>query len=144
MAVSEYSDTVMETMNKTHNEIMFLYSMLNDKQTEMTEVVGALQKYSKATKNIQQEYIQPVVEQPVVIEKHVEEAVAPVIVEEPVKRVAEEELVGTQESMFLNKNEQIILLHKEGKSEVDIAKALDCGLGEVRLVLGLFTEEGNK
>ena len=27
MAVSEYSDTVMETMNKTHNEIMFLYSM---------------------------------------------------------------------------------------------------------------------
>ena len=29
MAISEYSDTVMENMNKTHNEIMFLYNMLN-------------------------------------------------------------------------------------------------------------------
>jgi hypothetical protein len=26
MAISEYSDTVMENMNKTHNEIMFLYN----------------------------------------------------------------------------------------------------------------------
>ena len=30
MAISEYSDTVIENMNKTHNEIMFLYSMLNE------------------------------------------------------------------------------------------------------------------
>ena len=36
MAISEYSDTVIESMNKTHNEIMFLYSMLNDKHTELT------------------------------------------------------------------------------------------------------------
>ena len=27
MAISEYSDTVMENMNKTHNEIMFLYKV---------------------------------------------------------------------------------------------------------------------
>lgn len=136
MAVSEYSDTVLETMNKTHNEIMFLYSMLNDKQTEMTEVVGALQKYSKDAK--------PKVEPQIVVEKPVEEVVMPILTEEPVKRVLDEELVGTQESMFFNKNEQIIMLHKEGKSEVEIAKELDCGLGEIRLVLGLFTEEGNK
>ena len=48
---------------------------------------------------------------------------------------------GTQESIFINKNEQILALHKEGKSEVEIAKALDCGLGEVKLVLGLYKEE---
>lgn len=36
MAISEYSDTVIESMNKTHNEVMFLYSMLNDKHTELT------------------------------------------------------------------------------------------------------------
>ena len=40
----------------------------------------------------------------------------------------------------LNKNEQILLLHKEGKDEVEIAKTLDCGLGVVRLVLGLYHE----
>ena len=57
MAISEYSDTVLETMNKTHNEIMFLYSMLNDKHAEMTEFAGALQKYSKTNKQPQQESV---------------------------------------------------------------------------------------
>ena len=27
--ISEFSDTVLESINKSHNEIMFLYSMLN-------------------------------------------------------------------------------------------------------------------
>ena len=44
MAISEFSDTVMENMNKTHNEIMFLYSMLNDKHATMTEHMEELQK----------------------------------------------------------------------------------------------------
>ena len=44
MAISEYSDTVIESMNKTHNEIMFLYSMLNDKHTELTGMAADLQR----------------------------------------------------------------------------------------------------
>ena len=35
MAINEYSNTVIESMNKTHNEILFLYNMLNDKHTEL-------------------------------------------------------------------------------------------------------------
>ena len=35
MQIHEYSETVMESMKKTHDEIMFLYSMLNDKHTEI-------------------------------------------------------------------------------------------------------------
>ena len=31
MAVNEYSDTVMEEIQKNHTEVMFLYSMLNEK-----------------------------------------------------------------------------------------------------------------
>ncbi len=134
MAVSEYSDTVLDTMNKTHNEIMFLYSMLNDKQAEITETVGALQKYTppkvEATNNI--------------VETRNEIMSTSVASEEAVSYAQFSDMDGKQESIFLNKNEQILSLHKEGKSEVEIAKALDCGLGEVRLVLGLFTEEGNR
>ena len=44
LAIGEYSDTVMEKMNQTHNEIMFLYSMLNDKHATMTEHMEELQK----------------------------------------------------------------------------------------------------
>ena len=147
MAISEYSDTVLETMNKTHNEIMFLYSMLNDKHAEMTEFAGALQKYSKANKPVQPEYAsqEEVVEQ---VQKPKEQesvfVVRPNVVHSNIEEkqsVPTQEVEGTQESIFINKNEQILNLHKEGKSDVEIAKALDCGLGEVRLVLGLYKEE---
>ena len=141
MAISEYSDTVLETMNKTHNEIMFLYSMLNDKHAEMTEFAGALQKYAKQPKTAQQEYIPPKADA-TYADNYVEQeknVVAPVIEEVVPTQIHETE--GTQETIFMNKNEQILQLHKEGKSDVDIAKTLDCGLGEVRLVLGLYKEE---
>ena len=35
----------------------------------------------------------------------------------------------------------IMELHLEGKSDVEIAKLLGCGLGEVRLVIGLHKGE---
>lgn len=149
MAVSEYSDTIMETMNKTHNEIMFLYSMLNDKHAEMTEFAGTLQKYSK-------QQIQPVVEEEVVAETEAttnKKASATTAAKKKKattsskkKNAVEEEKVlpveaETEDESLGNKNEQILLLRKEGKTEVEIAKALDCGLGEVRLVLGLYKDE---
>ncbi len=36
-AITEYSDTVLESIHKTHNEVMFLYSMFNDKHSELTK-----------------------------------------------------------------------------------------------------------
>ena len=148
MAISEYSDTVMDSMHKTHNEIMFLYSMLNDKHAEMTEFAGALQKYSKVNKPVVQEYVPPV-EETVSVATPVETAeTETVFVVRPKKEKKTtkpaKEIEGTQESIFINKNEDILKLHKEGKSEVEIAKTLDCGLGEVKLVLGLYKEEKNE
>lgn len=37
-----------------------------------------------------------------------------------------------------NKNEEILILHKEGKSILDISKALNLGQGEVKLVIDLY------
>ncbi len=39
-------------------------------------------------------------------------------------------------------NEKILAMHREGFSDVDIAKTLGKGVGEIRLVLGLFDEGG--
>lgn len=44
MAINEYSDTVLDSINKSHNEIMFLYSMLNDKHEELTRLSGNIEK----------------------------------------------------------------------------------------------------
>ena len=52
MAISEYSDTVIESMNKTHNEIMFLYSMLNDKHTELTGMAADLQRLAADVRSL--------------------------------------------------------------------------------------------
>lgn len=132
MAVSEYSDTVMESMNKTHNEIMFLYSMLNDKHTETAELVGDLQKYAKQISEFDMDAAMErmdVASMSVSVMHNNEEASADVVADETEKT-----------EKLQNKNEQILLLYKEGMNEVEIAKKLDCGLGEVRLVLGLYNE----
>ena len=55
MAINEYSDTVIEKMNKTHNEIMFLYSMLNDKHTELTDFTSELSQHLQQFKSQEEE-----------------------------------------------------------------------------------------
>ncbi len=40
MAVSEYSDTVLDQINKSHEEVVFLYDMLNDKHENLKETVA--------------------------------------------------------------------------------------------------------
>ena len=40
--MNEYSEKVLETMEKTHNEIVFIYSMLNDKQENVKELTSKL------------------------------------------------------------------------------------------------------
>lgn len=39
MAVNEYSQTILEEINKNHQEVMFLYDMLKDKHTDLTNEV---------------------------------------------------------------------------------------------------------
>lgn len=54
MAVSEYATTIMEEIDKNHKEVLFLYDMLNDKQTDIKNTVrhaeAAVKEVSDATK----------------------------------------------------------------------------------------------
>lgn len=145
MAVSEYSDTVLENINKSHNEVMFLYSMLNDKQAEIADMVGVLQRYIKEIRDMDVERTLVKVEETAsvasIVSNVVENMQENLQTIEPVKMESNEtEVIQEMDDVMFSKNEQILLLHKEGKDEVEIAKALDCGLGEVRLVLGLYNE----
>ena len=42
--------TVLDSINKSHNEIMFLYSMLNDKHEELTRLSGNIEKITAQAK----------------------------------------------------------------------------------------------
>lgn len=44
MAVSEYSDQILENIDKNHKEVIFLYDMLNEKENEMKEFVQEIDK----------------------------------------------------------------------------------------------------
>ncbi len=47
MAVNEYSDTVLSEINKNHQEVVFLYDMLNDKHENLKNTVTEVEKTAK-------------------------------------------------------------------------------------------------
>ena len=44
MAVSEFSDQILEKIEQNHKEVVFLYDMLNEKENEMKEFVQEIDK----------------------------------------------------------------------------------------------------
>lgn len=133
MAVNEYSDTVLAEIGRNHQEVMFLYDMLNDKHTSLKKTVTVVEKKAKEAEAIAKEAfhsLQPEVvtpakaEQAAVLEERVQKAEAPAEEKQPVN----------------NRNEAILALYKQGKGKVQIAKELGLGVGEVELVIGLFKE----
>ena len=47
MAINDYSETVLADINKSHQEVMFLYDMLNDKHKNIKETVKHVDKTAK-------------------------------------------------------------------------------------------------
>ena len=47
MSISDYSETVLADVNKAHQEVMFLYDMLNDKHDSIKETVKQVDKTAK-------------------------------------------------------------------------------------------------
>lgn len=139
MAIDEYSNTVLESMNKTHNEILFLYSMLNDKHTELTDLATQLQQFSEHMKNTENEVLENLALAAQDVRQKVNET----------KPIDENEAIlaslGTDgqeaDQDQINHNDRILMLHQQGFSDVEIARELGLGLGEVKLVIGLFKGE---
>lgn len=154
MQTVKYSDTVIESMNKTHNEIMFLYSMLNDKHTELTGMAADLQRLAADVRSLEEKA--PLTAPQAASERaaavSAASAVTPVPVEtadtterETAAAPAEqkEEMPETEETKQEGLHAEILKLKKLGMTEVQIAKKLGIGIGEVRLVNGLYRGESD-
>lgn len=174
MAINEYSDTVIEKMNKTHNEIMFLYSMLNDKHTELTDFTSGLTQQLSDLKAQEEEITNGFLEQLKnqatiqVQNQKAQAAAAEQAAQKPFSGAAsQKELSPEQEASMdassaqaaqaaanepagqktadteaaekeINVKDEIIRLYEQGRDSVAIAKNLGLGVGEVRLILGLY------
>lgn len=147
MEIGEYSDTVLKSMNKSHDEVMFMYNMLNEKQEKVTELTMTLQKMESEIRYMEDALSEKISslkgddiklpQEDVVIETPKEDVLS--MKDELQKQIvdhSEESDAGSISRAELN--QKIIDMHNQGFSEVEIAKKLGVGLGEVKLVLGLF------
>lgn len=195
MAVDEYSETVLKRINDNHNEAVFLYDMLNDKDEKIKNSTEELTKgkeevkaeldrmeeerrkaeerrkleeelklkaeeerkaKEEAEKKASEKPFVPFVPERLVLEngvavpvksEEIEESKKP---EEKVKKAKstkaskphEVEMSFDKENKGLkNSNERIKELHDEGKSNMAIAKELGLGIGEVKLVIDLYSSK---
>lgn len=156
MAVNEYSDTVLAEINKNHQEVMFLYDMLNDKHVSLKNTASEVEKTAKEAKNVTQE-AQKASEEVKEATRNAEKIFPvfqplqpdkmPVKVQEEVEKKEEKKNKAKNKDTKDNKddkientnsNDKILALYKLGKSKVEIAKELGIGVGEVSLVIDLF------
>ena len=56
-AISEYSDTVMNDIHKNHDEVMFMYDMLNDKHKNLKNTVSEVNRAAKEVKQTAKEAV---------------------------------------------------------------------------------------
>ena len=155
--IGEYSDTILETMNKSHDEIMFIYQMLNDKQENITEIVSEIQNQQSILRNIKvsvEEKLKELEELQISVSEqkaemdeseklHFESDVQS-LKEAFIQKLDETEASQKEEEEFdsqKSKDEikkEVISLHKDGFNDVEIAKKCGIGIGEIKLILGLY------
>ncbi len=154
LSIGDYADSVLDAMQKTQNENHFIYERLNDKQDYLSELADQIEKKEAELRAMDQSIEQKLKELSdlnIIIEEKEQERL-----EEKEEEIRED--VASIKEAFTQKlsegvaeqnkgsneldqkaiNDKIIELHEKGASDIEIAKQLGRGLGEVKLVLGLF------
>jgi len=164
MSVNDFSTQIIEKIDANHKEVVFLYDMLNQKEDEikqtvqqfdhekqeMQEVVGDIIKLTKQIKStIQKDDMQKsnTVEKTKKTEikktsaKPAATKTSTVKTTEPVKAVVNQK-DGQMEFVEMlqadSQKEEVLKLHKQGKSVLEISKSMGMGQGEVKLIIGLY------
>ncbi len=133
MAVNEYSDTVLAEIHKNHQEVMFLYDMLNDKHSNLKQTVTVVEKKAKEAEAMVKDAMETIPSPKTATEKEEKPASA------KTKSTASRGKKAVAKTTN-NSNQTILELYKQGKDKVQIARELGMGVGEVELVIGLFKE----
>lgn len=204
LSIGEYGDTViknfnensektLESVNKSHDQITFIYSMLSDKEQKIDKLSKKLayeEDYLRAFKSSIEEKAEELKKMNIEVtaediknasafsnsrkddeasesvssenskmdtsEEEVQDASGDSVKTENLgisdlndlkaafeKEISNEKSENEKRPGEKSINEKVLALYKQGYSEVEIAKNLGKGVGEVKLILGLF-DEGNK
>ncbi len=119
--LNDYHTFVQDEIEKKHKELLFLYQMISEKEKTIREISVEIEKLQDA-KNLQGTMTIQEVEKT------------------EVTSVSSGVSISSEPSIDSGKtrNQRIIELKGKGYDSKEIAKILDIGQGEVRLVLNLF------
>ena len=117
LEMNEYADGVLKEINRNHNEVMFMYDMLNEKDKEIKTTVKDV---NVTRMNRGYAYNDA---------KHQSAMEEPKIVMQDIEDFVLDESLST--------HDKIRKLYSNGYNDVEIAKRLKIGVGEVRLVINL-------
>lgn len=141
MAISDYSDQILEKIDQNHTEVVFLYNMLNEKENTVKESFS--KPVIKESKKVdKEEEKSPKIKNEKKISNHnLEDKLQGINEEEAALLVNatsykyDDKLLEQEEKQ--NNNQKIMELYETGMSITDIAKTLDLGKGEVSFVVNL-------
>lgn len=170
MAIQEYSDTVLNQINKNHEEAVFLYDMLNNKHVQIKNVVTEFRMKVQDVNSETESRPKKVLEESVDLSvRELEDKKEKFSKNDNREESKESSGISTEKKTQMKKSNtkknkdidpkigsdvrgeidsdagsnknQILKLHEEGKSIIEIAKSLGLGMGEVKLIIDLFENE---
>ncbi len=167
MAIDDYSRAVLEEIEKNHKEAMFLYDMLDNKTSDVKNTIRKADAMMQEQESIVSE---PTREELFIKDREeskdammdllykTEDSTSSMSGMDRLKSAAgfsdEDEAPSGAESLppvedteaegadpELSRNERVLELKKSGLDNVEIAKSLNMGVGEVNLITDLFSGE---
>lgn len=155
LSVNEFSKQVMEKLEVNHKEVVFLYNMLNEKEAELKDTVSQIHDAEKDAVLLMKELEEKkalFLETANTLPKNMERVATGPLVNNPMEvtlvqepnpeeKKAMQRKTGQEEKdeySVENNTNEILALHRQGKSVIEISKLLGLGQGEVRLVVDLY------
>lgn len=161
ISVNDFSKQILEKIETNHKEVVFLYDMLNQKEDEIKQTVQQFDLEKDELKEVIEDVIRltkqirssmktdSTGETTVVKTKKTEQKKVPTKpvantqfkITEPIEAI-ENQSDGQFEFVEMlpadRQKEEVLKMHRQGKSVLEISKALGIGQGEVGLIIGLY------
>lgn len=131
MAVHDYSEQVLAKIEHNNDEVVFLYSMLTNKEEEYKKLYSKMDTIQKD--NSYQAYEQMTRDPMETLNETKELVLNP----NKEKEQSSKELDKVEDEVR-GKTQAILKLHNQNYSVLDISKKLGIGQGEVQLVIGIY------
>ncbi len=152
MAINEYGKTVIDEIERNHKEVVFMYDMLNNKSTDLKNTIRKaenIEKNNSQTSPSAKPQQKPQQKKTVTKTENTENIHIPKMFAAPKDKNGKPDLPDNNPKdnaatnfVTVNYGKDVVRLHKNGVSDVDIAKRLGIGVGEVRLAISLSEAGG--